>query len=354
MNDNARGAVIAGARLISIKAWALGALVAFIALIFLMAPAALVALTNTGSGTGSGIGAAAATGVSDAVPATYRDDVLKAGNICEGISPALIAAQIAAESNWNESAGSPAGAQGISQFMPATWNGGAGMDGDGDGKADINNPHDAIYSQGNYMCAKLKEVDALLTAQSIAGNRIELALAAYNAGTGAVESAGGIPINGETEKYVPKIINAIPMYQGADGSLLLASQSGIGSGDIAEAIAWAQSIANDDSHGYVWGAEGPEHYDCSGLTMQFMARRGIVLPHFADTQARMGAEIPEFQAKPGDLIFWSNDDGRSYYHTAIYIGNGQMISADSPTQGINVEPIWGRDQHVIFRTYANN
>ena len=103
--------------------------------------------------------------------------------------------------------------------MPATWNSGAGMDGDGDGKADINNPHDAIYSQGHYMCAKLKEVDALLTAQSVAGNRIELALAAYNAGTGAVESAGGIPINGETEKYVPKIINAIPMYQGADGSL---------------------------------------------------------------------------------------------------------------------------------------
>lgn len=353
MNDNARGALALGARLISIKAWALGALVAFIALIFLMAPAALVALTNTGSGTGSG-SALAATGVSDAVPAAYRDDVLKAGNICEGISPALIAAQIAAESNWNESAGSQAGAQGISQFMPATWNGGAGMDGDGDGKADINNPHDAIYSQGHYMCAKLKEVDALLTAQSVAGNRIELALAAYNAGTGAVESAGGIPINGETEKYVPKIINAIPMYQGADGSLLLASQSGIGSGDAAEAIAWAQSIANDDSHGYVWGAAGPENYDCSGFTMQFMARRGITLPHYADTQARMGVEIPEFQAKPGDLIFWSNDNGRSYYHTAIYIGNGQMVSADSPTQGINVEAIWGRDQHVIFRTYANN
>lgn len=352
MND-ARGALAMGARLISIKAWALAGLVAFIALISLMAPVALVALTNTGSGTESG-SPLAATGVSDAVPAAYRDDVLKAGNICAGVSPALIAAQIAAESNWDENAGSPAGAQGISQFMPATWNGGAGMDGDGDGKAEITNPHDAIYSQGNYMCAKLKEVDALLTAQSVAGDRVELALAAYNAGTGAVESAGGIPINGETEKYVPKIINAIPTYQGADGSLLLASQSGIGSGDSAEAIAWAQSIANDDSHGYVWGGKGPENYDCSGFTMQFMARRGITLPHYADTQARMGLEIPEAQAKPGDLIFWSSDNGRSYYHTAIYIGNGQMISADSPAQGINVEAIWGRDQHVIFRTYANN
>ena len=78
MNDNARGALALGARLISIKAWALAGLVAFIALIFLMAPVALVALTNTGSGTGSGIGALAATGVSDAVPAAYRDDVLKA------------------------------------------------------------------------------------------------------------------------------------------------------------------------------------------------------------------------------------------------------------------------------------
>ena len=352
MND-ARGALALGARLISIKAWAFAGLAAFIAVISLMAPVALVALTNTGSGTESG-SPLAATGVSDAVPAAYRDDVLKAGNICAGVSPALIAAQIAAETNWDENAGSPAGAQGISQFMPATWNGGAGMDGDGDGKAEITNPHDAIYSQGNYMCAKLKEVDALLSAQSVAGDRVELALAAYNAGTGAVESAGGIPINGETEKYVPKIINAIPTYQGADGSLLLASQSGIGSGDSAEAIAWAQSIANDDSHGYVWGGKGPENYDCSGFTMQFMARRGITLPHYADTQARMGLEIPESQAKPGDLIFWSNDNGRSYYHTAIYIGNGQMISADSPAQGINVEAIWGLDQHVIFRTYANN
>ena len=352
MND-ARGALALGARLISIKAWALAGLVAFVAVISLMAPVALVALTNTGSGTESG-SPLAATGVSDAVPAAYRDDVLKAGNICAGVSPALIAAQIAAESNWDENAGSPAGAQGISQFMPATWNGGAGMDGDGDGKAEITNPHDAIYSQGNYMCAKLKEVDALLSAQSVAGDRVELALAAYNAGTGAVESAGGIPINGETEKYVPKIINAIPTYQGADGSLLLASQSGIGSGDSAEAIAWAQSIANDDSHGYVWGGKGPENYDCSGFTMQFMARRGITLPHFADSQARIGLEIPESQAKPGDLIFWSTNDGRSYYHTAIYIGNGQMISADSPAQGINIESIWGRDQHIIFRTYTTN
>lgn len=130
MNDNARGALALGARFISIKVWAIAGLVAFIALIFLMAPAALVALTQTGTG----MGAAAATGVSDAVPAAYRDDILKAGSICEGISPALIAAQIAAESNWNENAGSHAGAQGISQFMPATWNGGAGMDGDGDGK----------------------------------------------------------------------------------------------------------------------------------------------------------------------------------------------------------------------------
>ena len=89
MNDNARGALALGARFISIKVWAIAGLVAFIALIFLMAPAALVAMTQTGSG----MGAAAATGVSDAVPAAYRDDILKAGSICEGISPALIAAR---------------------------------------------------------------------------------------------------------------------------------------------------------------------------------------------------------------------------------------------------------------------
>lgn len=285
-------------------------------------------------------------GVSDSVPEKYRSDVIRAGSICAGITPALIAAQIAAESNWDENAGSHAGAQGISQFMPATWDGGAGKDGDGDGKADIHNPHDAIISQGHYMCSMLATVKSYIESGTASGAPVELALAAYNAGAGAVQSAGGIPTNGETEKYVPKIINAMPTYQGAT---TLTTNTTAVSATTAQAIEWAKGIANDDSHTYVWGGEGP-HYDCSGLTQAFMRQLGIELPHQASQQATYGQQVTEAEAVPGDLIFWSMGGGE-IDHVAIYIGDGQMVSADSPDMGINVEAIYGRNKSMQFRHY---
>lgn len=318
------------------------ALIAAIFFLVVIAMSSIVGSSYQASAAASGPGG----GVSDAVPEKYRSDVIRAGSICAGISPALIAAQIAAESNWNEKATSPAGAQGISQFMPATWNGGAGKDGDGDGKADIHNPHDAIISQGHYMCSMLATVKSYIDAGTVSGSPVELALAAYNAGVGAVQSAGGIPTNGETEKYVLKIINSMATYQGAT---TLTTNQGNVSATIAQAIEWAKGIANDDSHTYVWGGEGP-HYDCSGLTQAFMRKLGIELPHKASEQAKLGQQVTEAEAVPGDLIFWSLGGGE-IDHVAIYIGDGQMVSADSPDMGINVEAIYGRNKSMQFRHY---
>lgn len=318
------------------------ALIAAIAFLMIIAMSSIVGGSYQANAATSGPGG----GVSEAVPEQYRSDVIRAGSICAGISPALIAAQIAAESNWNENAGSHAGAQGISQFMPATWDGGAGKDGDGDGKADINNPHDAILSQGHYMCSMLATVKSYIDAGTVSGSPVELALAAYNAGAGAVQSAGGIPTNGETEKYVPKIINSMATYQGAT---TLTTNQGNVSATTEQAIEWAKGIANDDSHTYVWGGEGP-HYDCSGLTQAFMRQLGIELPHKASEQATLGQQVAEAEAVPGDLIFWSLGGGE-IDHVAIYIGDGQMVSADSPDMGINVEAIYGRNKSMQFRHY---
>lgn len=111
----------------------------------------------------------------------------------------------------------------------------------------------------------------------------------------------------------------------------------------------AKGIANDDSHTYVWGGEGP-HYDCSGLTQAFMRKLGIELPHKASEQAKLGQQVTEAEAVPGDLIFWSPGGGE-IDHVAIYIGDGQMVSADSPDMGINVEAIYGRNKSMQFRHY---
>lgn len=147
------------------------------------------------------------------VPEAYRADVSKAGGICKAITAPLIASQINAESGWNPKATSGAGAQGIAQFMPSTW-AAAGKDGDGDGKADVWNAHDAIWSQGNYMCSLAGQVETLMKGGGVQGDVVRLALAAYNAGIAAVSAAKGLPNIPETVNYVQTIIAKIPFYTG--------------------------------------------------------------------------------------------------------------------------------------------
>ena len=89
---------------------------------------ALVQATGAGSA-GTGLG----TALSMSVPAEYRPLIEEAGNTCPDVSPNLLAALITQESGFNPKAQSPAGAQGIAQFMPSTWES-HGIDGNGDGK----------------------------------------------------------------------------------------------------------------------------------------------------------------------------------------------------------------------------
>lgn len=126
---------------------------------------------------------------------------------CGGIDAPLLAAQIEAESNWDPRAESPAGAQGIAQFMPATWEA-WGYDADGDGVADVWDPGDAIPSQGRFMCAMHDDIAAAQEDNRLPTeiSSMELALAAYNAGLGAVLEYRGIPPFPETQTYVPSIM----------------------------------------------------------------------------------------------------------------------------------------------------
>ncbi|QLH21463.1 lytic transglycosylase domain-containing protein [Streptomyces sp. Rer75] len=140
------------------------------------------------------------------VPDARRPIVERAAKVCSPLSVPLLAAQIHAESNWRPDADS-GHAQGISQFAPDTWKE-WGRDGSGDGRADVWEPRDAIPSQAHYMCHLYGVIDEL------PGNRTRLALAAYNAGPGAVLRARGIPTIHETRGYVDRIVNTLlPQYR---------------------------------------------------------------------------------------------------------------------------------------------
>jgi cell wall-associated NlpC family hydrolase len=97
---------------------------------------------------------------------------------------------------------------------------------------------------------------------------------------------------------------------------------------------------------YVFGAAGPNAFDCSGLTQYVFRKLGINLPHFADAQQRYGRAIPQSAARPGDLIFFRS--GTYAYHVAIYAGNGYMYDAPTPGQSVGRHRIWS-NSYVVRR-----
>jgi hypothetical protein len=78
---------------------------------------------------------------------------------------------------------------------------------------------------------------------------------------------------------------------------------------------------------YVWGAEGPSSFDCSGLTQYAYSEVGLDLPRRAVSQSRIG-DPAGGQLQRGDLVFFSTDTRRSEVtHVGIYEGDGVMIDA---------------------------
>src|SRR5262245_15046341 len=77
---------------------------------------------------------------------------------------------------------------------------------------------------------------------------------------------------------------------------------------------------------YVWGAEGPREFDCSGLTQYVYGEYGVDLPRRAINQSEVGNRVRQLQR--GDLVFFSTDAGGSVVtHVGIYESNGVMIDA---------------------------
>ena len=125
-------------------------------------------------------------GLPDWVPVAYRRSVI-GGATHGGVPPVVLAALLQAESGYNRWAVSPVGAQGIAQFMPATAH--------GMGLRDPFDPAQAIPAAGRLLGGHLRHFGS-----------IPLALAAYNAGPGAVRRYGGIPPFAETRAYVARIM----------------------------------------------------------------------------------------------------------------------------------------------------
>lgn len=87
---------------------------------------------------------------------------------------------------------------------------------------------------------------------------------------------------------------------------------------------------------YVWGATGPDSYDCSGLTQAAWKAAGVTLPRTTYDQVNAGTTVSLSAAQPGDLVFFYDDVS----HVGIYIGNGMMIHAPKPGAYVREESIY--------------
>ncbi|MFD0435421.1 hypothetical protein DMH25_44240 [Streptomyces sp. WAC 01325] len=86
---------------------------------------------------------------------------------------------------------------------------------------------------------------------------------------------------------------------------------------------------------YVWGATGPNAFDCSGLTQAAYREAGVSLPRTTYAQIDAGRRVSRSELRPGDLVFFYS----GISHVGLYIGNGQMIHAPNPSAPVRVAPL---------------
>ncbi|MYS21885.1 NlpC/P60 family protein, partial [Streptomyces sp. DvalAA-14] len=113
---------------------------------------------------------------------------------------------------------------------------------------------------------------------------------------------------------------------GDDAALRAPSRAG----DRAIAYAFAQL-----GKPYVWGARGPDAFDCSGLTSQAWAHAGRAVPRTSQEQWARLTHVPLASLRPGDLVVYFKDAT----HVALYIGDGLVVQAPRPGASVKVSPI---------------
>jgi cell wall-associated NlpC family hydrolase len=245
--------------------------------------------------------AARTTAASSAIGEIPPDqlEVMQQVSLQTGIPWQVLAAVAKVESDFGANMGpSSAGAIGYCQFMPATW-AAYGGDGNGDGVADPYDFRDCIPAMGRYLVANGAPAD------------LRRALYAYN----------------HSWAYVEEVLAYAAAYGYVDPSSIP-----------ARAVQLARSRIGAP---YVWGATGPDAFDCSGLVLWVYQQLGLQVPRTAQQQFQWAVAIEPSQLQPGDLVFYENTypSPDRITHVGIYIGGGVVVMATNTGDYVREVPL---------------
>ena len=169
-----------------------------------------------------------------------------------------------------------------------------------------------------------------------------------NSGDGTTRNAR----RGRYQDWDPAVVGASNLNTGiGDASSCGGTYATTGSGSLSAAqlngiINSAMSVQGSP---YVWGAAGPNSFDCSGLVVWAFAQNGLSAPggRTADNQGDGSATVATGpltanldKAQPGDLLFWDYENDGKWDHVGFYIGNGQMVHAPQPGSVVKVVQVY--------------
>jgi cell wall-associated NlpC family hydrolase len=101
---------------------------------------------------------------------------------------------------------------------------------------------------------------------------------------------------------------------------------------------------------YVWGATGPDQFDCSGLMLSSYGKAGVTLPRSSRSQYTVGSPVSRDQLQPGDLLFFGSSPA-TIHHVAMYIGDGKMVHASTTGVPVKIQ-VFDRDDFVGAKRIA--
>src|SRR5262249_51044823 len=205
---------------------------------------------------------------------------------------------------------------------------GVATDANGDGTASVYEPADAIAGAAKYLLEHgvLTDIPAAIFAYNHLNSYVQSVLGWAN-----LYSNGGFVVSSAVGRGAPKCAPTMALTSSTYASVAITFAS--------------QQLGKP----YLWGATGPDAFDCSGLTMMAYRSAGIDIPRTANQQWRWGPRVASGQVQPGDLVFFAGARGttKAPGHVGLVIGHGLMIDAPSAGLPVRIEP-YANDGGVGF------